>query len=458
MAELFDVVILGGGSGGYACALRASQLGLKVALVEKDKLGGTCLHRGCIPTKALLHAGEVAHTVRHSAEFGINSTLTGIDMAAVNSYKDGVVSRLFKGLQGLVKHRGVTYFEGAGKLISANTVEVNGTQLQGKNVVLATGSYSRSLPGLEIDGEKVITSEHGLNLDHVPARTIILGGGVIGVEFAGAWNALGSDVTIIEALPRLIPADDPDMSKGLEKAFRRVGIKFNVGVRFQSVTKSAAGVKVTLEDGKEFEADLLLVAVGRGPSSRGMGYEEVGVAFAGEHVAVDQFCRTNLPNVFAVGDLIPGPQLAHVGFQEGILVAELIAGLNPRPIDYAGVPRVTYCDPEVASMGLTEAQAVEKFGAENIATFKYDLAGNGKTQILKSAGLIKLIREKNGPVVGIHMVGARAGEMIAEAQLIYNWEAMPEDVAPLLHAHPTVSEAMGEAHMALAGKPLHVHD
>ena len=458
MAELFDVVILGGGSGGYACALRASQLGLKVALVEKDKLGGTCLHRGCIPTKALLHAGEVAHTVRHSAEFGINSTLTGIDMAAVNSYKDGVVSRLFKGLQGLVKHRGVTYFEGAGKLVSANTVEVNGTQLQGKNVVLATGSYSRSLPGLEIDGEKVITSEHGLNLDNVPARTIILGGGVIGVEFAGAWNALGSDVTIIEALPRLIPADDPDMSKGLEKAFRRVGIKFNVGVRFQSVTKSEAGVKVTLEDGKKFEADLLLVAVGRGPSSRGMGYEEVGVAFAGEHVAVDQFCRTNLPNVFAVGDLIPGPQLAHVGFQEGILVAELIAGLNPRPIDYAGVPRVTYCDPEVASMGLTEAQAVEKFGAENIATFKYDLAGNGKTQILKSAGLIKLIREKNGPVVGIHMVGARAGEMIAEAQLIYNWEAMPEDVAPLLHAHPTVSEAMGEAHMALAGKPLHVHD
>ena len=458
VSDRFDIVILGGGSGGYACALRASQLGLKVALIEKDKLGGTCLHRGCIPTKALLHAGEVAHTVKHSSEFGVNSTLTGIDMVAVNSYKDGVVNRLYKGLQGLVKHRGVTYFEGAGKLVSADTVEVNGQKVSGKYVVLATGSYSKTLPGLEIDGDKVITSEHALNLNSVPAKTIILGGGVIGVEFAGAWNALGSDVTIIEGLPRLIPADDEDMSKGLEKAFRRLGIKFNVGVRFKSVTKSASGVKVTLEDGKEFDADLMLVAVGRGPSSRFMGYEEVGVNFAGEHIAVNEYCQTNVPNVYAVGDLIPGPQLAHVGFQEGILVAEHIAGLNPRPIDYAGVPRVTYCDPEVASMGLTEVQAAEKYGQENIATFKYDLAGNGKTQILKSAGLIKLIRVKNGPVVGIHMVGARAGEMIAEAQLIYNWEAMPEDVAPLLHAHPTVSEAMGEAHLALAGKPLHVHD
>ena len=458
MSDLFDVVILGGGSGGYACALRASQLGLKVALIEKDKLGGTCLHRGCIPTKALLHAGEVAHTVKHSAEFGINSTLTGIDMTAVNTYKDGVVGRLYKGLQGLVKHRGVTYIEGAGKLVAADTVEVDGQQIKGQNVVLATGSYSRTLPGLEIDGEKIITSEHALNLTSVPTKSIILGGGVIGVEFAGAWNSLGSDVTIIEGLSRLIPADDEDMSKGLEKAFRRLGIKFNVGVRFKSVEKTATGVKVILEDGKEFDADILVVAVGGGASSRGMGYEEVGVAYAGEHIAVDEYCRTNLPNVFAVGDLIPGPQLAHVGFQEGILVAEKIAGLNPRPIDYAGVPRVTYCDPEVASMGLTEVQAAEKYGKDNIATFKYDLAGNGKTQILKSAGLIKLIREKNGPVVGIHMVGARAGEMIAEAQLIYNWEAMPEDVAPLLHAHPTVSEAMGEAHLALAGKPLHVHD
>lgn len=458
MTDLFDVVILGGGSGGYACALRASQLGLKVALIEKDKLGGTCLHRGCIPTKALLHAGEVAHTVRHSKEFGINSSFESVDMPAVNTYKNAVVSRLYKGLQGLVKHRGVTYFEGTGKLISKDTIEVNGQKIQGKNIVLATGSYSKSLPGLNVDGVKVLSSEHALELNSVPAKVVILGGGVIGVEFAAAWNSLGSEVTIVEGLPNLIPAEDIDMSKGLEKAFRKLGIKFLTSVRFKSVDTSGAGVKVLLEDGTELDADLLLVAVGRGPTSRGMGYEEVGITYAGEHIAVDEFCRTNLQNVFAVGDLIPGPQLAHVGFQEGILVAEFIQGLKPRTIDYLGVPRVTYCEPEVASMGLTEAQAAAKYGAENISVVKYDLAGNGKTQILKSAGLIKLIRENGGPVVGLHMVGSRAGEMIAEAQLIYNWEAMPEDVAPLLHAHPTVSEAMGEAHLALAGKPLHAHD
>ncbi len=458
MTDLFDVVILGGGSGGYACALRASQLGLKVALIEKDKLGGTCLHRGCIPTKALLHAGEVAHTVRHSKEFGINSSFESVDMPAVNTYKNAVVSRLYKGLQGLVKHRGVTYFEGTGKLISKDTIEVNGQKIQGKNIVLATGSYSKSLPGLNVDGVKVLSSEHALELNSVPAKVVILGGGVIGVEFAAAWNSLGSEVTIVEGLPNLIPAEDIDMSKGLEKAFRKLGIKFLTSVRFKSVDTSGAGVKVLLEDGTELDADLLLVAVGRGPTSRGMGYEEVGITYAGEHIAVDEFCRTNLQNVFAVGDLIPGPQLAHVGFQEGILVAEFIQGLKPRPIDYLGVPRVTYCEPEVASMGLTEGQAAAKYGAENISVVKYDLAGNGKTQILKSAGLIKLIRENGGPVVGLHMVGSRAGEMIAEAQLIYNWEAMPEDVAPLLHAHPTVSEAMGEAHLALAGKPLHAHD
>jgi dihydrolipoamide dehydrogenase len=458
VTDLFDVVILGGGSGGYACALRASQLGLKVALIEKDKLGGTCLHRGCIPTKALLHAGEVAHTVRHSKEFGINSSFESVDMPAVNTYKNAVVSRLYKGLQGLVKHRGVTYLEGAGKLISKDTIEVNGQKIQGKNIVLATGSYSKSLPGLNVDGVKVLSSEHALELNSVPAKVVILGGGVIGVEFAAAWNSLGSEVTIVEGLPNLIPAEDIAMSKGLEKAFRKLGIKFLTSVRFKSVDTSGAGVKVLLEDGTELDADLLLVAVGRGPTSRGMGYEEVGITYAGEHIAVDEFCRTNLQNVFAVGDLIPGPQLAHVGFQEGILVAEFIQGLKPRPIDYLGVPRVTYCEPEVASMGLTEAQAAAKYGAENISVVKYDLAGNGKTQILKSAGLIKLIRENGGPVVGLHMVGSRAGEMIAEAQLIYNWEAMPEDVAPLLHAHPTVSEAMGEAHLALAGKPLHAHD
>ncbi len=451
----FDLVILGGGSGGYACALRGAQLGLSVALIESGKLGGTCLHRGCIPTKALLHAGEIADNTRDAAHFGVNAQLHSIDMTAVNVYKDGVVNRLHKGLQGLVKSRSVTFVAGHGRLVSPNTVEVEGEKYTGKNVVLATGSYARTLPGLEIDGTRIITSDHALTLDYVPARVIVLGGGVIGCEFASVWKSFGADVRIIEALPHLVALEDESSSKQLERAFRKRGINYELGVRFASATTSEAGVKVKLEDGKEFEADLLLVAVGRGPTSANLGYEEQGIAMERGYVIVDNKCRTSVPGIWAVGDLIPTLQLAHVGFAEGIMVAEEIAGLNPRPINYDGVPRVTYSDPEVASVGLTSAQA--KARGHEIVELTYDLAGNGKAQILNTAGSVKLISEKNGPVLGIHIVGARVGELLAEAQLIYNWEASAEDVAPLIHAHPTLSEAMGEAHMALAGKPLHAH-
>ena len=451
----YDVVILGGGSGGYACALRASQLGLSVVLIEADKVGGTCLHRGCIPTKALLHAGEVADSARHAADFGVNATFNAIDMAGVNAYKDGVISRLYKGLSGLVKSRGVTFVEGWGKLVSPNTVEVNGTQYTGKNVVLATGSYARTLPGLDIDGKRVITSDHGTSMDYVPKSVIVLGGGVIGCEFASVWKSFGSDVTIIEGLPHLIALEDESSSKLLERAFRKRGIKFELGVRFKSHKVNGDSVTVTLEDGREFTADVLLVSVGRGPVTDGIGYQELGITMDRGYITVDDHCRTNIPGVWAVGDIIPTLQLAHVGFQEGILVAETIAGLNPRPINYDGVPRVTYSEPEVASVGLSTKVAKER--GYDVVELDYNLAGNGKAQILKTAGSIKLVAEKNGPVLGIHMVGARVGELLAEAQLIYNWEATADDVAPLIHAHPTMSEAMGEAHMALAGKPLHAH-
>ncbi|ACU35303.1 dihydrolipoyl dehydrogenase [Actinosynnema pretiosum subsp. pretiosum] len=449
-----DLVILGGGSGGYACAFRAAELGLSVILVEKDKLGGTCLHRGCIPTKALLHSAEVADNAREGEQFGVKSSLAGIDMAGVNSYKDGVISRLYKGLQGLAKANKVTMVQGAGTFVGPNAVEVDGVKYTGKNVVLATGSYARSLPGLEIGG-RVITSDQALNLDHVPEKVVVLGGGVIGVEFASVWASFGADVTIVEALPRLVPAEDEYASKQLERAFRRRGIKFKTGVKFTGATQSDTGVSVSLENGDVLDADLLLVAVGRGPNSAGHGYEEAGIEIDRGFVTTDERLRTNLPDVYAVGDIVRGLQLAHRGFQQGIFVAEEIAGQNPKVIDEAGIPRVTYCKPEVASVGLSEAAAKEKYGS--VETFVYDLAGNGKSQILKTAGGIKLVKAPEGPVVGVTMVGERVGELIGEAQLIYGWEAYPEDVAPLIHAHPTQTEALGEAFLALAGKPLHVH-
>ncbi|SFK59081.1 dihydrolipoyl dehydrogenase [Geodermatophilus ruber] len=450
-----DLVILGGGSGGYAAALRGAELGLSVVLIERDKVGGTCLHRGCIPTKALLHSGEVADLAREGEQFGVKTSLAGIDMDGVNAYKDGVISRLHKGLQGLIKSRKITYVEGEGRLVSPTAVQVNGQTYEGRHILLATGSYARSLPGIEVDGTKVITSDHALNLDRVPTSAIILGGGVIGCEFASAWKSFGVDVTIVEALPHLVPLEDEASSKLLERAFRRRKIEFSLGSRVSGVQTTADGVAVSLENGKTFEAELVLVAVGRGPVSQGLGYEEAGVAMDRGYVLVDEYCRTNVPTISAVGDLIPTLQLAHVGFAEGILVAERLAGLTPAPIDYAGVPRVTYSDPEVASVGLTEEQARAQHG--EIETLTYDLGGNGKSQILKTSGAVKLVRAKDGPVVGVHMVGSRVGELVAEAQLIYNWEAEPEDLAALIHPHPTQSEALGEAHLALAGKPLHVH-
>ncbi|QNE46954.1 dihydrolipoyl dehydrogenase [Glaciihabitans sp. INWT7] len=450
----FDIVILGAGSGGYAAALRASQLGFSVALVEKGKLGGTCLHVGCIPTKALLHSAEVADVTRESAKYGVTSSFEGIDIAAVTAYREGIVASKYKGLQGLIKARGITVIEGEGRLTAANTVTVGENTLVGKNVILATGSYSRSLPGLEIGG-RVITSEQALELDFVPKKVLVLGGGVIGVEFSSVWKSWGTDVQIIEALPHLVPNEDEAISKQFERAFRKRGINFSLGIRFQSVTQNDDGVVVTLEDGQTFEAELLLVAVGRGPATANLGYEEVGVTMDRGFVITNERLLTSVPNVYAVGDIVPGLQLAHRGFQQGIFVAEEIAGLNPIVIEDINIPKVTYSDPEVASVGLSEVKAQEQYGADKVTTYDYNLAGNGKSHIIGTAGSIKVVRVNDGPIVGMHMIGARVGELIGEAQLVVNWEAYPEDLAPLLHAHPTQDEALGEAFLALAGKPLH---
>jgi dihydrolipoamide dehydrogenase len=457
---LYDIVILGGGSGGYACALRAAELGKKVALIEKDKVGGTCLHRGCIPTKALLHAAEIADQAREAGGFGIRATLDGIDMPGVHAYKDKVVDRLWKGLQGTITSRGVDIVYGDGRLVSPTAVAVGEAVYQGSHVVLATGSEPRSLPGLAIDGERVLTSDDALRLGRVPRSAVILGGGVIGVEFASVWRSFGAEVTIVEMLPHLLPPEDESSSKLLERAFRRRGIAFQLGARFEAVKETEDGVSVTLEGGKTIDAELLLVAVGRGPVSAGLGYEEAGVAMERGFVIVDEYCRTSVPTISAVGDLTPGLQLAHVGFAEGILVAERVSGLDVTPIDYDGVPRIAYSDPEVASVGITSATALAR-GIETVEV-SYNLGGNGKSVILQTQGAAKVIAAKGtagrpGPVLGVHLVGARVGELIAEGQLIYNWEALPSEVAQLIHPHPTQSEALGEAHLALAGKPLHFH-
>ena len=456
----YDIVVLGGGSGGYACALRAAELGKRVALIEKDKVGGTCLHKGCIPTKALLHSAEIADQARESEAFGVRSSFEGIDIAGVQAYKDKVVDRLWKGLQSTIASRKIDTIEGDGRLVSPTQVQVGDTVYEAEHIVLATGSVPRSLPGLDIDGERVISSDDALRYGRVPRSVIILGGGVIGVEFASVWRSFGAEVTIVEMMPQLLPLEDESSAKLLQRAFRRRGIAFELGARFESVKHTDGGVTVTLAGGKTLDAELLLVAVGRGPVSAGLGYEDAGVEMERGYVKVDECCRTSVPSISAVGDLIATPQLAHVGFAEGILVAERVAGLDVTPIDYDGVPRITYSEPEVASVGITSAQAAER--RLQVTEFSYPLGGNGRSVILQTQGAAKVIAAVKedgtpGEVLGIHLVGSRVGELIAEGQLIYNWDAEPSDVAQLIHPHPTQSEIIGEAMLALAGKPLHVH-
>ena len=456
----YDLVVLGGGTGGYAAALRAAQLDMKVALIERDKVGGTCLHRGCVPTKALLHAAEVADSAREAGGFGIEVEFQGVDMPKVLDFKQGIIDRNYKGLQGLIKARGIDYIAGEGKLVSEDTVEVTndeGTmEVTGTHMVLATGSTSKTI-GIDIR-DRVMTSEQALTYDEVPESAVVLGGGVIGVEFASVWASFGSQVTIVEGLPHLVANEDESISKALEKAFKKRKIGYQVGVKFDSVEQDDSGVHVKLEDGSVIDAQVLLVAVGRGPVTEGFGFEDQGITLDRGFVIVDERQRTGVGNIYAVGDIVPGLQLAHRSFAQGIFVAEEIAGLSPAPIIESGIPRVTYSEPEIFSVGLTEKKAAEEYGEDSIEKVEYPLGGNAKSAILKTNGFIKVVREKDGPVLGIHGIGARLSEQAGEAQLIVNWEAFPEEVAQLIHAHPTQNEAIGEAHLALAGKPLHFHN
>lgn len=448
-----DVVVLGGGPGGYATALRSAQLGLSVILIEEGEVGGTCLHRGCIPTKALLHAAEIADNARAAAQFGVNATFDGVDPQQLHAYKNSVVTRLHKGLQALLPAQGVTVINGRGRLTGPNTVDVAGQTVTGGAIVLATGSAPKPLPGIE-PGDRVITSDEALELRSIPQRAVILGGGVIGVEFASLWASFGTAVTVVEAEPRLVPHEDEAVSKHLERAFRRRKITAKTGARVTGVEQTDEGVAVTLENGTVIEADLLLVAVGRVPRTDGL--EAAGITLERGFVVTDDRLRTSLPTVYAVGDIVAGTQLAHRAFQQGIFVAEVLAQRNPDPIDETGIPRVTYSRPEIASVGLTENQARIRFG-DNVETASHDLAGNGKSQILKTSGTVKLVLAPSGAVVGIHLVGERVGELIGEAQLIYNLQIKPGEAAKFVHAHPTQNEALGEALMAAAGMPLHGH-
>lgn len=464
--QVYDIVVLGGGSAGYATALRGAQLGLSVTLIEKAELGGTCLHRGCVPTKALLRSAEVAEDTKTASDYGIKASFDGVDMPAVNAFKDGIVSRLYKGLQGLVKARKVNYVAGTGTLSGKDSVDVRladggSATYRGKNVVLATGSYSKTLPGLEIGGfgGRVITSEEALTMDSVPERALILGGGVIGLEFASVWDSLGSEVTIIEGLPHLAANEDEAVSKAIERAYKKRKITFSTGTFFDHAEETDGGIKAVLTDGTEYEGDVLLVAVGRGPVTDGLGYEAQGIEMdRGFVLADEETLQTNVAGIYAAGDIVPGLQLAHRGFQQGMFIAERIAGLNPAPIIESGIPKVTYCEPEIGSVGLTETQAQETYGDGSVESYEYNLGGNGKSQMLQTNGFIKVVRQTDGPVVGVHMFGGRMSELMGEAQVIVNWEAYPEDVAVMPHAHPSQNEAMGEAMMALAGKPLHAHN
>ncbi|OFT24119.1 dihydrolipoyl dehydrogenase [Arthrobacter sp. HMSC08H08] len=449
----FDVLVLGGGSAGYSAALRSAQLGMKVGLVERSKLGGTCLHTGCIPTKAYLHSAELADEARTSSKYGVNTTLDSIDMATVKKNKDGIVQGKFRGLSGLIKMRKIEVIEGEGKLTGPDTVTVDGTEYKGKNIVLATGSKTKTM-GIDITG-RVITSTEALEMDYLPESAIVLGGGVIGVEFASMWNSFGVDVTVVEGLPSLVPNEDPAIIKVLEREFKKKGIKSKTGVFFEEVTQDDEKATVKLADGTSLEAELVLVAVGRAPVTEGFGYEEQGIEVDRGFVITNERLHTGVGNIYAIGDIVPGVQLAHRGYQHGIFVAEEIAGQNPIIVEDINIPKVTFCEPQIMSVGYSQPKAEEKFGKDSIEVSEYNLAGNGKSSILGTGGIVKMIRVKEGPIVGVTGIGGRFGEQIGEAQLIVNWEAYPEDVAHLVHAHPTQNESLGEVALALAGKPLH---
>ncbi|MDP9330738.1 MAG: dihydrolipoyl dehydrogenase [Actinomycetota bacterium] len=461
MGDGYDVVVIGAGTGGYSTALRAAQLGKRVAIIERDdRLGGTCLLRGCIPTKALLQSAAVLDTVHRSAEWGIKADGEP-DWSAVKDFQDKVVTKLVQGVTGLLSARAVDVIKGAATLLPSaggkQQIEVGGRRLEAADVVVATGSRPKLLPGLDVT-ERIITSDQALVADRIPESAVVIGAGAVGLEFASIYRSFGADVTVVEALPRLAPLEDEDVSKEIGRAFRKRGITSAASATVKSVLEVGAGVEVSYDAGGEttVTADICLVAVGRGPVSDGLGLDAAGVTLDERgFVTVDPMLRTTAEHVWAVGDVAATPlQLAHVAFTEGYAVAERIAGVDVPEIDYVNIPKVTYCWPEMASVGLTEAQAREQ--GRDIVTEKLDFRAIGKANIIGEAGFVKVVAESDGgSVLGVHMIGPHVTDLISEAMLITNWEALPADVAALIHPHPTLSEAIGEAHLALAGKPLH---
>ncbi|HYZ94097.1 MAG TPA: dihydrolipoyl dehydrogenase [Actinomycetota bacterium] len=458
MADTFDVVVLGGGPAGYAFALRAALLNLRVAIVERDKVGGTCLHRGCIPTKALLHAAEVMDAIGDASSLGITVSDPTFEWAKVQSSKSEPIKKLHAGLQAVIKARKIETFIGNGTLAEPGTIEVDGTSVKGNHVVLAPGSYARSLPGMDPDGERIITSDDALTSESFPSKIAIIGAGAVGVEFASVYRSFGSEVTVIEALDRVIPMEDADLSKELAAAFKKRGITTHVGAKVEDVDKSDGGVKLVVSKGNKtenIEVDTVLVAVGRGPSTDGLDLERWGVRTDRGYIVIDGENRA-AENVWSIGDCTAGtPQLAHVAFGMGMATAERIAGGTPITVDFQRhVPRAIYCAPEVAAVGLTEAQAKEQ--GYDVKVTKHSFAGNAKAQMMHAArGFAKVVVAKDGPILGMHLIGPRVTELLAESLLTVGWEAMPAEVAAFVHPHPTLSEVVGEAALEAIGKPLH---
>jgi dihydrolipoamide dehydrogenase len=457
MTDDYDVVVVGAGTGGYSCALRAAQLGKRVALIERDdRLGGTCLLRGCIPTKALLQSAAVLDTVNRSQEWGITASGEP-DWSAIQAFENKIVDKLVSGLTSLISTRKIDVVHGSATLVAGPAVQVGGRTIAATDVVIATGSRPRLLPDVEIT-DRIITSDQALWYPTIPTSAVVIGAGAVGLEFASFYRSMGAMVTLIEALPRIAPLEDEDIAKEVARAFRKRGIESFAGARVQGIADGGDAVKVTFEVGGETKAttaDVCLVAVGRGPVTDDLGLEDAGIELDRGFVKVDGQLQTTASHVWAIGDVAATPlQLAHVSFTEGIAVAERISGLAVPDIDYVGIPRVTYCTPEIASVGLTQAQAVER--GHEVAVEKLNFQAIGKANIVGEGGLVKVVADADGgPVLGVHMVGPHVTDLIAEAMLITDWEAVPAEVAALIHPHPTLSEAIGEAHLALAGKPLH---
>lgn len=461
----FDLTVIGSGPGGYVAAIRAAQLGLSTAVVEMAPLpGGTCLHWGCIPTKALLHAAEVLELSRHAGRFGVKVAPGELDIDGLHKYKDRVVLSNAKGVEYLFKKGGVTTVPGRGKLAGPGRVEVAQPggitkSLASKFTIVATGSVIRGLPGVEFDGKQIINSDHALGLKHVPASMIVLGAGAVGVEFASIFATFGAKVTIVELLPRLIPLEDASLGAELEKAFKRRGLVVHAGTKVESVVREKDRVKVTaVKDGKpvELAAEVLLVAVGRRPLTENLGLEALGVKLDRGFVEVDGVMRTAAPAVYAIGDIVKTQALAHVASHEGIVAVEHAAGRQPHPIDYDKIPSCTYCDPEVASIGLTE-EAARSRGYE-VVVGQFPFSALGKAKILDDTrGFVKIVAEKKyDEVLGVHIIGPHATELISEATAALNLEATAASLFQAVHAHPTLAEAMGEAALAVHGRAIHI--